>query len=282
MNWFPGRTPSPPRHCTALTGSVRRRSTSICSPPCVWWRGISVKPSRAPEVIQHQNAALPSELFAAAVYFQAGRTPAEVSGLAKEGRLMGFFGPGGRRSPAGLRPAPLWVRAGTAVLHHGLWALQSAACLEAGHHIRPETGISATQAMARLTMDQPGLPKARRAPLYPGRPGLRAHRGVVPDLVSLRPPWPPISPVMRIWVSQRWPIIRCGWSGVRVRRPCSRRCKKCWILRAHCGMLCAYQKKGRERTMNHQRKQSMHRDSVEGRLPLWKPAFSIRMTLAAK
>ena len=26
---------------------------------------------------------------------------------------------------------------------------------------------------------------ARRAPLYPGRPGLRAHRGVVPDLVSL-------------------------------------------------------------------------------------------------
>ena len=31
--------------------------------------------------------------FAAAVYLQAGRTPAEVSGLAREGRLMGFFGP---------------------------------------------------------------------------------------------------------------------------------------------------------------------------------------------
>ena len=45
------------------------------------------------EIIQHQNAALPSELFAAAVYLQAGRTPAEVSGLAREGRLMGFFGP---------------------------------------------------------------------------------------------------------------------------------------------------------------------------------------------
>ena len=43
--------------------------------------------------IQHQNAALPSELFTAAVYLQAGRTPAEVSGLAREGRLMGFFGP---------------------------------------------------------------------------------------------------------------------------------------------------------------------------------------------
>ncbi len=45
------------------------------------------------EIIQHQNAAMPSEMFAAAVYLQAGRTPAEVSGLAREGRLMGFFGP---------------------------------------------------------------------------------------------------------------------------------------------------------------------------------------------
>ena len=45
------------------------------------------------EIIQNQNAALPSELFTAAVYLQAGRTPAEVSGLAREGRLMGFFGP---------------------------------------------------------------------------------------------------------------------------------------------------------------------------------------------
>lgn len=59
------------------------------------------------EIIQHQNAALPSELFAAAVYLQAGRTPAEVSGLAREGRLMGFFGPERRRSSAGLQPAPL-------------------------------------------------------------------------------------------------------------------------------------------------------------------------------
>ncbi|UQT49498.1 hypothetical protein M5E87_06600 [Flavonifractor plautii] len=61
------------------------------------------------EVIQHQNAALPSELFAAAVYFQAGRTPAEVSGLAKEGlSLWASLARSGRRSPAGLRPAPLW------------------------------------------------------------------------------------------------------------------------------------------------------------------------------
>ncbi|MDU3781886.1 MAG: hypothetical protein E7G43_18265 [Flavonifractor plautii] len=97
------------------------------------------------EVIQHQNAALPSELFAAAVYFQAGRTPAEVSGLAKEGRLMGFFGPERPEEPSRIDP-------GHGPPHHG------------------STGVCR---------------KARRAPLYPGRPGLRAHRGVVPDLVSL-------------------------------------------------------------------------------------------------
>ena len=57
------------------------------------------------EIIQYRNAALPSELFAAAVYLQAGRTPAEVSGLAKEGRLMARSG---RKSSAGLRPVPLW------------------------------------------------------------------------------------------------------------------------------------------------------------------------------
>ena len=45
------------------------------------------------ELIQHQNAALPSEMFAAAVCLQAGRTPAEVSQLAVKGALMGFFGP---------------------------------------------------------------------------------------------------------------------------------------------------------------------------------------------
>ena len=44
------------------------------------------------EIIQHQNTALPSEMFAA-VYLQAGRTPAEVSQLAEKGALMGFFGP---------------------------------------------------------------------------------------------------------------------------------------------------------------------------------------------
>ncbi len=82
------------------------------------------------EIIQNQNAALPSELFTAAVYLQAGRTPAEVSGLAREGRLNPGHGPP----------------------HHG------------------STGVCR---------------KARRAPLYPGRPGLRAHQGVVPALAGL-------------------------------------------------------------------------------------------------
>ena len=58
------------------------------------------------EIIQHQNAALPSELFAAAVYLQAGRTPAEVSGLAREGRLMGFFGPERPEEPSGKQAYP--------------------------------------------------------------------------------------------------------------------------------------------------------------------------------
>ena len=60
------------------------------------------------ELIQHQNAALPSEMFAAAVYLQAGRTPAEVSGLAREAGSWASSARSGRRSPAGLRPVLLW------------------------------------------------------------------------------------------------------------------------------------------------------------------------------
>ena len=44
-------------------------------------------------IIQNQNAALPSELFTAAVYLQAGRTPIEVSGPVVEGRAYGLLGP---------------------------------------------------------------------------------------------------------------------------------------------------------------------------------------------
>ena len=108
------------------------------------------------EVIQHQNAALPSELFAAAVYFQAGRTPAEVSGLAKEGRLMGFFGPERPEEPSRIATCTI-VESGQEqrfyTMDFGRFNPQHA--LKRAITYGRETGISATQAMARLTMDQP-------------------------------------------------------------------------------------------------------------------------------
>ena len=108
------------------------------------------------EIIQHQNAALPSELFAAAVYLQAGRTPAEVSGLAREGRLMGFFGPE--------RPEELSRIATCTIAESGqeqrfytmdFGRFNPQHALKRAITYGRETGISATQAMARLTMDQP-------------------------------------------------------------------------------------------------------------------------------
>ena len=57
--------------------------------------------------------------------------------------------------------------------------------------------------------------------------------------------------------------------------------KNCWILQAHCGMLCAYQEEG-GKIMRCQRKQDMRRGSTGGRLPFGELAFSIQMTLAAK
>ena len=141
------------------------------------------------ELIQHQNAALPSEMFAAAVCLQAGRTPAEVSQLAVKGALMGFFGPE-----------------------------------------RPEE---------------------------PSRTA---------------PPWPPISPVMRIWVSRRWPVTRCGWSEIRARRPCSG-CEKTAGYYGHTVVCCVPARRKGGRTMNDQRRQDMYRDPVEGRLPFGSRPF---------
>ena len=114
------------------------------------------------EVIQHQNAALPSELFAAAVYFQAGRTPAEVSGLAKEGRLMGFFGPERPEEPSRIATCTI-VESGQEqrfyTMDFGRFNPQHA--LKRAITYGRETGISATQAMARLTMDQPEFAEIR-------------------------------------------------------------------------------------------------------------------------
>ena len=111
------------------------------------------------EIIQHQNAALPSEMFAAAVYLQAGRTPAEVSGLAREGRLMGFFGPERPEEPSRIAACTM-VEAGREqrfyTMDFGRFNPQHA--LKRAITYGRETGISATQAMARFTNGcQPGV-----------------------------------------------------------------------------------------------------------------------------
>ena len=99
------------------------------------------------EIIQHQNAALPSELFAAAVYLQAGRTPAEVSGLAREGRLMGFFGPERPEEPSRIATCTI-VESGQEqrfyTMDFGRFNPQHA--LKRAITYGRETGISATQA----------------------------------------------------------------------------------------------------------------------------------------
>ena len=108
------------------------------------------------EIIQNQNAALPSELFTAAVYLQAGRTPAEVSGLAREGRLMGFFGPERPEELSRIATCTI-VESGREqrfyTMDFGRFNPQHA--LKRAITYSREAGISATQAMARLTMDQP-------------------------------------------------------------------------------------------------------------------------------
>ena len=66
------------------------------------------------ELIQHQNAALPSEMFAASVCLQAGRTPAEVSQLAVKCALMGFFGPERPEEPSRIAVCTVFEEIGRA------------------------------------------------------------------------------------------------------------------------------------------------------------------------
>ena len=117
------------------------------------------------EIIQHRHAALPSELFAAAVYLQAGRTPEEVSGLAKEGRLMGFFGPERPEEPSRIAACTVLEEGRKQrfyTMHFGAFNPQYA--LKRAITYSRETGISATQAMARFTMDQPEFAKEPGGP----------------------------------------------------------------------------------------------------------------------
>ena len=108
------------------------------------------------ELIQHQNAALPSEMFAAAVCLQAGRTPAEVSQLAVKGALMGFFGPERPEEPSRIAVCTVLEEGREQrfyTMDFGRFSPQHA--LKRAITYGRETGIPATQAMACLTMDQP-------------------------------------------------------------------------------------------------------------------------------
>ena len=117
------------------------------------------------ELIQHQNAALPSEMFAAAVCLQAGRTPAEVSQLAVKGALMGFFGPERPEEPSRIAACTI-VESGQEqrfyTMDFGRFNPQHA--LKVAIAYGRKAGISTTQAMACLTTDQPGFVKRAGGP----------------------------------------------------------------------------------------------------------------------
>ena len=125
------------------------------------------------EIIQNQNAALPSELFTAASTFRPGAHRQRCPVWPGRAGLWASLARSGRRSSAGLRPAPLWSPGREQRFYnHGLWALQSAACLEAGHHIRPGNRHIRHPGHGPPHHGSTGVcRKARRAPLYPGRPG---------------------------------------------------------------------------------------------------------------
>ena len=109
------------------------------------------------EIIQHQNAALPSEMFAAAVCLQAGRTPAEVSQLAVKGALMGFFGPERPEEPSRIAVCTVLEEGREQrfyTMDFGRFNPQHA--LKLAITYGRKAGISTTQAMACLTsMEQP-------------------------------------------------------------------------------------------------------------------------------
>ena len=117
------------------------------------------------ELIQHQNAALPSEMFAAAVYLQAGRTPAEVSQLAVKGALMGFFGPERPEEPSRIAVCTVLEEGREQrfyTMDFGRFNPQHA--LKLAITYGRKAGISTTQAMACLTTDQPGFVKRAGGP----------------------------------------------------------------------------------------------------------------------
>ena len=107
------------------------------------------------EIIQNQNAALPSELFTAAVYLQPGVHRQRCPVWPGRAGLWASLARSGRRSSAGLRPAPLWSLGGSNGFTPWTSGGSTTACLEAGHNIQPGSRYIRHPAMARLTMDQP-------------------------------------------------------------------------------------------------------------------------------
>lgn len=156
------------------------------------------------EIIQHQNAALPSELFAAAVYLQAGRTPAEVSGLAKEGRLMGFFGPERPEELSRIATCTI-VESGQEqrfyTMDFGRFNPQHA--LKRAITYSRETGISAPRPWPASPWINRSLPKSPAGPAVSWTAWAQSSPRRCSSSRRPAPPWPPISPAMRIWVSQR-------------------------------------------------------------------------------
>ena len=142
------------------------------------------------EIIQHQNAALPSELFAAAVHLQAGRTPAEVSGLAREGRLVGFFGPERPDEPSRIAVCTVLEEGREQrfyTMDFGRFNPQHA--LKLAIIYSREKGISVTQAMTCFTIDQPEFAEE------PGGPRCILH-GMNPELTEALFQLPPDCPAV--------------------------------------------------------------------------------------
>ena len=158
MNWFPGRTPSPPRHCTALTGSVRRRSTSICSPPCGWWRRTSVRRrSRAP--MRSSSTGMPHCPVSCSPQpstFRPGVHRRKCPAWPRRAGLWASLARSGRKSSAGLRPVyHCGVRAEAAVYTMDFGRFNPQHALKQAQKYGQEREISTSQAMACFTMDQP-------------------------------------------------------------------------------------------------------------------------------
>ena len=134
------------------------------------------------EIIQHQNVALPSEMFAAAVCLQAGRTPAEVSQLAVKGALMGFFGPERPEEPSRIAVCTVLEEGREQrfyTMDFGRSNPQHA--LKLAITYGRKAGISTTQAMACLTMDHPEFAKKIGGPRrVPPRRGGEDPPGLVP------------------------------------------------------------------------------------------------------